>query len=157
MFNLEDFIRHSNSLTVIILVISLCALWFAYRSKQIAEKSYQKQRKSEKKQRKREKKLRFDDAMKSVVDTRSSGEKVVHDINKYLLDHTTTRDKLNSLYAIREETVHIVNGIEKLIAQMSLENSNTEIMDEVRLHSDEIEIKAANAEEIFDNNELQFI
>jgi hypothetical protein len=94
--------------------------------------------------------------MKSVVDTRSSGEKIVHDINKFLLDHTTARDKRNALYAVREETVHIVDRIEKLISQMSVDKSNAEIMDEVRLHSDEIQIKAAHAEEIFESNELPY-
>ena len=156
MFDLEDFLRHSNSLTVIILGISLCALWFAYRSKKIAEVAYKKQRKSEKKQRKREKKLKFDTAMKSVVDTKSSGQKIVQDINQYLLDHATSRDRRNSLYSIRKETVHIVTRIEKLIAQMDLKNSNAEIIDEVRLHSDEIEIKAGNIEEIFENDGLHY-
>ena len=94
--------------------------------------------------------------MTSVVDIKSSGEKVVHDINSYLLDHTTTRNKRNSLYSVREETVYIVNRIDKLIGQMSLEKSNNEIMEEVQLHSDEIEKKSGNVTEIFEDNELGY-
>jgi len=160
MFEFEDFLRYTNSLLTVILLISLCALWFAYRANRIAEKSFKIQTERDKKQGEREKDNKFQKANKSALKAKTAGENIVRNINKHLLKFTMTRENKNSLYTIREEMVHTVGRIDKLIQQMStekksVENLNYKIMEKIQLHSIEIKNRGDEIVELFEENDLK--
>ena len=176
MFEYEEYLRILSSLVVISILLSCCAVWFAYKGYKISLKTYKHQRQINKLYRKRAKrreseiKNHFYEANNLALKTKKKGENIVRNINKHLLKRTPehsglmrisqasimSQENKDALYTLREEIVHAVVGNDRLIENMSVDHFSDELMEEIKNYADTVDDKCDEVTEIFEENEMVF-
>ena len=176
MFGFEEYLTITNSLVIVGVLLSCCAVWFAYRSYKISVETYKRQKQTENKRRERAKskergiKNQFYEAKSLALKTKKKGENIVRNINKHLLQRTPQHSGLvsisqssimrqankDALFTIREEMVRSVAVIDRLIKQMSVDNFSDELVEKIKKYADKVDDRDDEVTEIFEENELVY-